>query len=75
MKQKRQTCAIPEDGVAEKVGSRWEAFEFEPIELKPGDAWFVSGEQIVFERNGKEFARRKLTKKKIEGSLKNWLKT
>jgi len=38
-------------------------FTFEPVDVEQGDIFYVIGNELVFERNGKEFARRKLTTK------------
>lgn len=47
----------------EKPG--WKTYELaEPIELEKGDVWWWNpvAKEVIFERNGKDFARRKLKK-------------
>lgn len=42
--------------------SRLDEFSFEPVQVQPGDRWIAPNntDEIVFYRNGKEYARRKL---------------
>ena len=47
-----------------KKKDKWSSvtYEFEPIELEPGDDWAWSEDctELIFFRDGKEFARRKV---------------